>query len=123
MVEENKVLQAKTLGFLHLCDQEQSKSSSFPNSDGWSDDEMANILFACMLRYQESNDVAITFSNQDPEGTIVIVINKDTVDQKFFSFDVHGARHRVASILEKSKVLVERRNNAVGATPPGEGKD
>ena len=123
MVEENKVLQAKTLGFLYACDQQQSKSSSFPNPDGWSDDDMANILFACMLRYQEPNDVAITFSNQDPEGTIVIVINKGTVDQKFFGFDVHGARDRVSSIFEKSKMLVERRNNAVGATPPGEGKD
>ena len=29
----------------------------------------------------------------------------------------------LSSIFEKSKMLVERRNNAVGATPPGEGKD
>ena len=122
MVEENKKLQAMTLGFIHACEAQGSTSSLFPKSGGgWSDDDMANILFAFQLKYK--NNVAITFSNQNPNRTIAIIVNHNTPGAKFFSFDVSRARDRVATIFEKSKVLVERRNNAVGATPPGEGKE
>ena len=119
MVEENKQLQAKTLGLLHACEEQGSKPTFFPKSDGWCDDEMANILFAFMLKYpMPTNNVAISFSNQDPDGTIAIVVNH----QKFFTFNVSRARDRVATIFEKSKILITRRNNSVGATPPGEAK-
>ena len=121
MVEENKKLQAMTLGFIHACEAQGSTSSLFPKSGGWSDDDMANILFAFQLKYKKN--VAMTFSNQDQNKTIAIIVNHNTPGAKFFAFDVSRARDRVATIVEKSKVLVERRNNAVGATPPGEGKE
>ncbi len=124
MVEENKQLQARALGLIHACTDVGSGASYFPNlNGGWSDDEMANILFAFRLKYPMQNDVAITFSNQDPNGTIVVIVKRNTEEQKLFTFNVSGARERVATIFEKSKVLVERRNNAVGATPSGEGKE
>ena len=109
-VVENKRLQAETLGSLHTVETMGKRSGAYPNLEGWTDDEMANIVFAHMLKYRPPNNVVVTFSKRDPDGTVIILVNRDTDEQRYFAYDVPRAKERVDSICEKAQVLVNKRN-------------
>ena len=112
-VVENKRLQAETLGSLHTVETMGKRSGAYPNLEGWTDDEMANIVFAHMLKYRPPNNVVVTFSKRNPDGTVIILVNRDTDEQRYFAYDVPRAKERVDSICEKTQVLVNKRNVAL----------
>ena len=64
-------------------------------------------------KYRPPNDVVVTFSKRDPYGTVVILVNRDTDEQRYFAYDVPRAKERVDNICEKAQVLVNKRNVAL----------